>query len=283
MNSVNFLRWAVLATVLLLTACASTPNYRQPDAPLFAGHYAETAPIFGGELKVVTWNIKFSRQIEAAIADLSGAAELQDADILLLQEMDETGVEAIAQALKYNYIYFPASLHPETQKNFGEAILSKWPIDHPAKVLLPYKNPKNGQQRIAARAEVEVGKNSVRVYSVHTETFWLGPEERRVQVETLAQDIGDEAPYVIIGGDFNSFTPASIATLDEALGAAGLARVSAGAGPTLYATGLEFSLDHIFTRAMPVLATGAFSAATASDHLPLWVQLQFAPLNPAGP
>jgi hypothetical protein len=153
-------------------------------------------------------NIKFSRQIEAAITAYY-CAGIAGRDILLLQEMDEAGVETIAQALQYNYVYYPASIHTENSRNFGNAILSKWPLLNPAKVLLPYENPRNGQQRIATRAEAQVGERVVLVYSLHSETFWLGPAQRAAQIEALAQDIDPAAPYVIVGGDFNSFTQAA--------------------------------------------------------------------------
>lgn len=62
-------------------------------------------------LRIVSFNIKFGRRIDAAI-EVLGTGNLRGADVLALQEMDEVGVERIARALKLNYVYYPGSIHP---------------------------------------------------------------------------------------------------------------------------------------------------------------------------
>jgi endonuclease/exonuclease/phosphatase family metal-dependent hydrolase len=263
----------LLVALALITACQPIQNYRRPDEPMFVGNFAQTPPDFQGELKVITWNIRFARSIEQAIAELSEVEELQNADILLLQEMDEIGVDAIARSLKYNYVYFPASLHTHHDKNFGNAILSLWPISDPAKLLLPYQNPKNRQMRIAVKAVVTVGATEISVYSIHTETAWLSSERRKEQIETLLQDIGEDQPYVIVGGDFNTFTAESIIELEQQFAEFELERVSRGAGYTFERADFGFTLDHIFARVASASATGVWRDTDASDHFPLWVKL----------
>ena len=135
--------WIVLPLMLFFSvACQSIENYETEDSPVFTGEYSESPPPFDGTLKVISWNIRFAEQIDAAIEELQTVPELQDADILLLQEMDETGVEAMARALGMNYVYFPASVHTHHDKNFGNAVLSIWPLSDPAKLLLPHKKSK---------------------------------------------------------------------------------------------------------------------------------------------
>ncbi len=267
-------RLIFLVALLWLAACQSTQNYLEPDALPFTGSYAATPAAFTGELKVITWNIRFGEAVETAIDELTHTPELQEADILLLQEMDETGVEAIAKTLKYNYVYYPASIHPHHQKNFGDAILSRWPLTDPQKLILPYENPKNGQIRLAVRATVTVGEVELLVYSAHTETFWLDYDQRMAQVEALVGDIDPDWPYVIAGGDFNTLTEGSLTGVEQQFETANLSRVSAGDGDTFTALGLGFTTDHIFARGFSVVERGVWTGTSASDHNPVWAILR---------
>jgi endonuclease/exonuclease/phosphatase family metal-dependent hydrolase len=265
----------IIFYLVFVTACRSIENYPNQDEPLFAGNYAENSPVFEGKVKVITWNIRFSEKIDQAIAELRSVQDLQNADILLLQEMDEQGVEAIAKGLEYNYIFFPASIHTHHDKNFGNAVLSPWPIFDPTKLILPHQNPRNNQIRIAARGSVTIGEAEVLVYSIHTETVWLGPQKRQEQIETLLYDINANYDYVIVGGDFNTFTGASIVELENKFELVGLERVSVGASPTFERSNFSFTLDHIFAKVFSVTDNGVWPATEASDHYPVWVNLSF--------
>jgi len=76
--------------------------------------------------------------VDEAIKNMRDNSNLSGANIILLQEMDETGTEKIAKSLHYDYIHYPATVHPQTGRNFGNAILSKWPLQDVKKILLPY-------------------------------------------------------------------------------------------------------------------------------------------------
>jgi endonuclease/exonuclease/phosphatase family metal-dependent hydrolase len=226
-------------------------------------------------IKVISWNVKFSEAIDTGISELTTVPELQDADIILLQEMDELGAEAIARALSLNYVYYPASIHSHHERNFGNAILSKWPISEPAKIILPFENPKNGQIRTATRAIVTVGDRNILAYSVHTETVWLSPDKRLAQFETLATDIEAQSDHVIVGGDFNTATQTSLERLDTLFARADLVRASAGAGYTVEKGGWPFAIDHIYAGGLTPVETGVWRNTQASDHYPVWATLQF--------
>lgn len=272
----------LVAVGFLAFSSRAVTNYIDPDGPKFEGSYAFEQSPFDGDLKVVTWNIAFAREIEQAIAELRETEELQDADVLILQEMDEAGTEAIAQALGYNYVYYPASIHSRHGKNFGNAVLSRWPIIDSAKIILPHNNPSNDQIRIATRATIDVDGRHIPVYSVHTETFWLIPERRKDQIAALAEDIGStlaqDLDYAIIGGDFNTITSDSLAALTSRMEEVGLVWVSQGAGKTVDKAGIGASLDHILAKNMTPLSTGVVAETEASDHLPVWVILALDPL-----
>jgi endonuclease/exonuclease/phosphatase family metal-dependent hydrolase len=248
-------------------------NYTSPMAPEYTGSYAVESPAFDGTIKVVSYNISFADNVDLAVQELSRFDDLQDSDIILLQEMDETGTQTIAQALSFNYVYYPASIHSRHHRNFGNAILSRWPIVEPERIVLPYVNPKDGQERVATRAIVKIGQIEILTYSVHTETFWMGPRKRDAQVEYLIENIADFQPYVIVGGDFNTLTPASVSSLESRFVEAGMLRMSQASESTLAPPALGLIVDHIYARGLAVSQSGVVEDARASDHLPVWVQL----------
>ncbi len=259
------------ALLALLAACVGAPNYLAPDGPRYAGSYAGAALAYSGSPKIVTWNIKYARDIDGAIETFNASPALQQADIILLQEMDVKGVEAIARALELNYVYYPASVHPNTGRDFGESILSPWPLSDDVKIILPHKSPRNGQIRIAVRAWVQTPDAPVLAYCVHGETALMSPKQRMDQVQALRDDVPDEARLVAIGGDFNTVTPFERDVLLQMMTDAGFAWLTEDAGSTVQGGGVGVIMDYIFARGLKAVATGVVDS-DASDHLPVWVQ-----------
>ena len=269
----------IVAGVFLGREVRTMANFAEPEGPRFAGEFAPEPPVFDGTLKVITWNIRFAENVERAVSEFQSIPDLQDADILLLQEMDEQGVDKIARELGYNYVYYPASIHSHHNRNFGNAILAKWPITADKKLLLPHKNPSNEQRRNAVRGTVTIDGRDVLVYAVHTETYWLSQSRRNEQAEAIADDIlaEPEADWVIVGGDFNSVTDPDVGELDAIFAQAGLERVSAGAGPSVVVAGVGIEADHLFARGFRTKDNGVYPDTAASDHFPVWAVLREKP------
>jgi len=265
----------LIAGVFIGREVRSIKNFEEPEGPRFTGEYATEPTEFDGELKVITWNIRFAEDVETAVSELQSIPDLQDAGILLLQEMDEQGVDEIARELGYNYVYYPASLHSHHNRNFGNAILAKWPITDDKKLMLPHENPSNEQTRIAVRGTVDIGGQDLLVYSVHTETYWLSQSRRNAQAEAIVADIlaQPEQGLVIVGGDFNSITDPDVGDLDEIFAQAGLERVSAGAGSSVEVAGIGIEADHLFARGFTPKDNGVYQDTAASDHFPVWAVL----------
>lgn len=268
----------IVAGVFIGREVRTMQNFEEPDGPRFAGQFAPDLAQFTGEVKVITWNIRFGENVQTAVTELQSRPELQDADILLLQEMDEQGVDKIARELGYNYVYYPASVHSHHNRNFGNAILSKWPITADKKLLLPHENPSNAQTRIAVRGTVTIAGQPVHIYAVHTETYWLSQGKRNEQAKTLVADIlsAPDSKYVIVGGDFNSITAADAAELDEIFAQAQLQRVSAGTEPSVAVAGITVAADHLFARGFIAKDNGTYPDTAASDHFPVWGVLALA-------
>lgn len=249
-----------------MAGCAQAINLPHPETPRFSGDYAPAEPdtAAAAPIRIVTFNIKLARRIDRAIEVLQGDS-LRGADILALEEMDETGTDRIARALRLNYIYYPGAIHPTEHTYFGTAVLSRWPIERSWKVLLPHRTGIRGLLRTATAAELRLRGRRIRVYAVHLSTpFRLSDAARDDQARTVLSDAeGFDGP-VVIAGDFNSYGVGPILVRH------GYRWLTRRLDPTISI----FSWDHIFVRglspARPPSAGVVRQVHGASDHRPVW-------------
>jgi len=258
---------------LAATGCRAVLNYRSPLGPRYAADLpaavAEGAPTSGGgTVRVVTYNVQWGRHVDRAIHVLQTRAPLPDADIIVLQEMDADGTRRIADALGMAWVYYPAAVHPKRGRDFGNAVLSRWPIVADEKLMLPHIGGLRHAQRIATAATVLVGPVAVRVYSTHLGTpSDIRPSKRRDQARAILANAA-AYPLVIIAGDMNSH---------------GIGREFRSGGflwPTEHNgfTTAVFNWDHIFLRGFtaPDRAAAGIVRDTlgTSDHDPVWAVAQ---------
>jgi endonuclease/exonuclease/phosphatase family metal-dependent hydrolase len=250
---------------LALVGCRTGRNYPADAAPRSAGAAprAVTGPA-PAVLRVVTFNIAFAKHVDRAIALLQSKESLRDPDILLLQEMDADGTRRVARALGLGYVYYPAIHHRRTRRDFGNAVLSRWPIVADARVVLPHPSRYAGTERTATAATILVGSDTVRVYSTHLGTLAdVSGDDRRAQLRTV---LADAASYgrVILAGDLNDGDVGAVA-LD-----AGFAWPTRE-GPRTTALG---RWDHVFLKGFAPAAGTATGTmrddGDASDHRPVW-------------
>ena len=258
-----------LAVALLAAAgCSNALNYADPSGPRYVGHFAgiDADPA----LRIVTFNIKFSREIDRAIELFQKNHDLQNPDIIALQEMNNAGVDRIARALGMSYVYYPAAFHPQGSGDFGNALLVKGTIESDHKLILPHTSRLRHMMREAVAADVMVDGIRLRAYSVHLETpFQISASDRRDQVRAIVQDAAEYRGPVVIAGDFNSRD-----IVGDGFGAAGFQWVTRDAGHTIS----FFSWDHVFVRGLALKAPPrkgiVFNNNGASDHLPVWAEMQ---------
>jgi endonuclease/exonuclease/phosphatase family metal-dependent hydrolase len=249
-------------------------NYADPAGPLVTGEFAPALTEPPDELLAVTYNLRYGEAISDTVAAFQTIAPLTEADFILLQEMDAAGTAALAEALGYDFVYAPASV-AEDGDDFGNAILSRWPLRDARKIILPGQHPLSGQQRTATRATARAGDADVLLYSTHIEIVTAPADLRREQMAALLADVPDEADAVIIGGDFNVVTDRGVATLAEQYAAGELDHATPGLGATLTRYGLRAAAaDHLFTRGFDVVEAGVLNEVSASDHFPVWARLQ---------
>lgn len=261
-----------LATLALLsTSCARTVNLLNPTSPRFEGLYAPSATSdtasTANRIRVVSFNIKLADRIGPAIEVLQ-SDQLRNADVISLQEMDETGVERIARALRLNYVYYPGSIHPTRQRYYGPAILTRWPLEAARKLILPHEGWGRNQRRNATAATIHVRGSCIRVYAVHLETqLKASAKDREDQVDVVLGDAATTACPIVIAGDFNS------KGIGRYLERKGYAWPTEHVGKTI----TVFSWDHIFVRGLSLPDSAAAGKVRqvhgASDHLPVWASL----------
>lgn len=97
------------APLLLLASCSAATNYLHPTEPRYAADYASECAPLGPTLKVVSLNLRFGRNLEQVVREL-GTPPLAGAELVLLQEMDASGVDRIARELGHRYVYYPATI-----------------------------------------------------------------------------------------------------------------------------------------------------------------------------
>ncbi len=265
-------RRAIAARLLIVaagTGCRAMINYPSPVTPRYAAALPVQPVAFSSQallppLRVVSLNLKYAQQVERAIYAFQSYAPLRGADVIMLQEMDAPATQRIAAAMGMAYVYYPAGVHPRTHRDFGNAILSRWPITADQKLLLPHLGRLRHGRRIATVATIQVGTQTVRLYCLHLGTpSDVGWAKRRDQARVILEDAATY-PRVIIAGDMNSH---------------GIGKEFRAAGflwPTEHEpfTTAIFKWDHIFLKGFgyPSRAGAGVARDTLelSDHFPVW-------------
>jgi endonuclease/exonuclease/phosphatase family metal-dependent hydrolase len=202
-------------------------------------------------LMVVQWNVEHGNRFEQVLAALRDHPQLQDADLLLLQEVDlgmaRSGNRDVAQELGrglYRHaVWAPLFLETTVGRHadielaggrenleglFGLAILSRWPIGEAQIVELPspgaiqYDTERMFGRHIALVAAIERPQAPFVAVSVHLEVHRSRAHRMR-QMQTLTAALAREHHPVVLGGDFNSGTFDRGRWWDPLVGGAGLA------------------------------------------------------------
>jgi endonuclease/exonuclease/phosphatase family metal-dependent hydrolase len=268
-------RLSMLLAALLATGCAKARNYTDPAGPIYVGDGGRpptTLSAADDDVRVVTFNVKFARHVDRAIALLQRPGPLRDADVLVMQEMDEPGAEAVACALGMNHVYVPSAVHPSAHHDFGVAVLSPWPLTDAKKVPLPHEHRFRKTRRAAVAVTVRLPSGPVRVYGLHLESpAGLGGGGRRDQARAVLADASAWSGPTVVAGDFNGRG-----------GAAEMAQAGyLWATERVRRTSSLFSFDHVLARGLCPAGDEAAAkeddATNASDHDPVWAVLRPCP------
>lgn len=256
------------ATLVVLAACAPATNYESASKPRYAWA-APPVPDPVPGLRVMTFNIRYAKDVDGALAAIRADDNLRGADVLALQEMDAAAVDRIARGLGLSYVYYPAAIHPGGGRDFGNAVLVRGRILDDGKVFLPHLSRGRQMQRVAVWADLDVDGFRFRTYSLHLSAdAEMSRRKRLDQVRAVIRHARDLRDPVVVAGDFND------------RGAVGYAFESAGyewVSRDLPATVSWFTWDHVFARGLRLKALdrrGVADARGSSDHRPVWADLE---------
>jgi endonuclease/exonuclease/phosphatase family metal-dependent hydrolase len=220
---------------------------------------------------VVSYNIQNAKRVPDAIEVLS-ASNLDNADVICLQEMDFRGVARVAESFAMNYVYYPAAIH--RGNDFGNAILSRWPLSDDQKTILPHKNT-DRTHRIAVSSHVRIGDQNLLIFSVHLGVT-IGRRQRFEQLMTILNSVPDHSQKIIIAGDFNTLTSSHTRVVHKPFKERNFRHATTNVPWTYshwYLWNKKAVLDYIFVAGLKPLSSGQIDDHTASDHLPIWVNL----------
>jgi endonuclease/exonuclease/phosphatase family metal-dependent hydrolase len=279
----------LLAPIVVLASvgCAHGRNYLDPRGPGCALAAAGRPALEGARdsFEVVSFNVKLGRDPEGAARTLHKAG-WADADVFVLQEVDWRSAVVMARSLggdgPLNAVYYPAALHPAAgYRQFGVAILSRWPIRSDQKILLPQLSTTDRSQKVALAATVWVAGVPVGVGSVHLQAN-LTPDDLERQASGLfACLVRDECPAgtrephtaragYVLAGDFNTWTGGHEERLDAVARQYHLSGVE-GIRRTFRFLFFHPTLDHLFAQ-YPVEPMGRGEVSVlhdGSDHHPV--------------
>lgn len=247
------------------------------------------------EIKVVSYNIRWrgGEELSQLTQVLKDDPQIGGAAVLGLQEVDRnkkrTGnkntVRILAEELGMYYAWAaPAvpdsptsSLKAKAEEETGVVILSSYRLSHVQRIVLPHEGP-GQRRRVALGATVTLGKTSLRVYSVHSETR-ISVERKLDQMKAVLDDLAcypKGMPAVVLG-DFNTWEQDAV-TKTVKLFTAENFRTPFDEQATFFRRALfvsiDLKLDWIWLRNIQESGWGVNRNVELSDHWPLWIVLR---------
>ena len=261
----------------------------EPKPLLETGQAAKliSGPDNPDKITVVSYNIRW--RTGAELEQIASWLKSKHATVIALQEVDRAkqrtnktnNARALAESLGMFYAWAAPPANNEGQEEeTGVALLSAYPLADVTPMILPHKGP--GRWRAAIGATIKVGKTSVRVYSVHSETrMTLG--QKRDQYRAAIDDLArfPKSMPAIVMGDFNSWEPATVDAVRKLFAQENFSTPFPDDESTFKRNAVVFDvtlkLDWIWLRGLTAKSYDIDRALTVSDHFPLRTEVSIAP------
>lgn len=260
-----------------------------PNPLLETGQAARltTAPLTTTDITLVSYNTRW--RTGAELEQIAKWLKSKHALVIALQEVDRarqrTGktnnARALAESLGMYYAWAaPPPAKENQEEETGVELLSAFPITDITPIVLPHKGP--GRWRTAIGATIELGKTSVRVYSVHSETR-MAPGRKLDQYRAAIEDLArfPKSMPAIVMGDFNSWEPATVEAVRKLFTHENFSTPFPDDETTFKRSAVvfdvELKLDWIWLRGLTAKSYGVDRSFTVSDHFPLWTEVAIAP------
>lgn len=240
-------------------------------------------------MRILTYNIRHGTDFlgRARLAQQGAVIKASGADVVFLQEVDRGTrrcgqVDLAAQLAALcglPHLAFGAN-HRRDDGEFGNAILSRWPLTEVANHALPQPQPRRYAHRFSKyllegrgilEAVVDYQGTPVRLLCAH---FGLLPDEPMLAARAATALIDADSGPLIFGGDLNR--PGAFAPCHRLLASqlADCARLTARAPlATFPSPWPRVRLDYLYTRALQTRHVSVLPTM-ASDHRPLLAEVR---------
>jgi endonuclease/exonuclease/phosphatase family metal-dependent hydrolase len=262
---------------------AACDNIYPSDGPFYYMPSSKPpAPVHKDRLLFVSYNVNFNGNEKGLITDFNTIQQFKDADFILLQEITGTiggaknFAETLAKIWGYHALFAPAIVY-HGKEDYGNAILSRWPITDFRKVVLPRSGAEKCNQRIAVGVTANVRGWQMQVYAIHLATIFpdtLGHESWRPRQMKPAIDDMNLMPFSMpsfIAGDLNTVNPFGWHGIEKLMDVNGFINTHPNQGWTHKTT--HTALDHTFSRTFEYIDSGNIHQAVGSDHIPVWTEV----------
>jgi endonuclease/exonuclease/phosphatase family metal-dependent hydrolase len=280
----------LLLTFLLTTSLAAQSKSIPANHLLETGRAANlVAPSAAlTEVTVVSYNIRW--RTGAELNQISDWLKGKRALIIALQEVDrarertgkKNNARALAERLGMHYAWAaPPGTKEEKEEETGVELLSAYPLSDVKRIVLPHKGP-GGRLRVALGATIKLGKITLRVYSVHSETR-ISTAQKLEQFRAVLQDLArfPKSMPAIVMGDLNSWEADTVKSVRKLFAEEGFTTPFPDDESTFRRDvvffDLKLKLDWIWLRGLTAKSYGIDRSLAVSDHFPLWTVVSETP------
>ena len=236
----------------------------------------DSKPPTVGSVRVAAWNLRMGYGMDGTFrpAEVAQVLREEGTDVVLLSEIDrgwllnggQDQLGVLARLLGFEMAFGPAG-----DQVWGDAILSRWPLDDVRGERLPGYDSLTGATALSATVTPPKG-SKVRVVATHLQPDAEGEDPTLRQARDIAARAKGMTGPAVVGGDLN-FEPGSGSW--QAMLDAGLSDALAEARPLRTARSDELTeeIDHVFVRGLTATAPRTLESLL-SDHLPVFVDLR---------
>ena len=237
----------------------------------------DARPPTDGTVRVAAWNLRMGYGMDGTFrpAEVARVLREEGSDVVLLSEIDrawllnggQDQLGVLARLLGFEMAFGPAG-----DQVWGDAILSRWPMEDVRGERLPGYDSLTGATTLGATVVPPKG-SKVRVVATHLQPDAEGADPTLRQARDVAARAKGVTGPVVVGGDFN-FEPGSGSW--QAMLDAGLVDGLARARPlrTSRSDELTAQIDHVFVSTGLTVSAPRTRTTLLSDHLPVFVDVQ---------
>jgi endonuclease/exonuclease/phosphatase family metal-dependent hydrolase len=250
---------------------------------------AATSP---ASIKIISYNIRWrgGEDLRKLIEFFKTDKQVGGASIIGLQEVDrnkertanQNTARQMAEELGMYYAWAAPPAPPAKDRDkepqeeeTGVCILSAYPLTDVERIVLPNEGP-GGRRRVALGATIQIGQQSVRLYSVHGE-IRTSNQKRLQQFQAVIDDLNTHHAKVeraVVLGDFNTWTGKDVDSTSKLFTDAKFSTPFANGQSTWKTFILELKLDWLWLRGLQPVNYGIDKKIGLSDHWPLWVEVK---------